>query len=73
MRKFVLTSIICTYLYIWWLSISLFLIPAMKLFFEMYGVWGTFGIWIALFIGGFTCGYIGTKIYLIPTTHQLKD
>ena len=51
----ILTPLI-VYLYVWYLSITLFLIPAFKLYFSLYGVWGTFGIWAALTAAGFVCG-----------------
>lgn len=63
---------ISMYLYIWYLSIKLFLVPAMKLFFSLYGIWGTLGIWTALTLGAFCCGYFFMKLCAIskPSSFQ---
>ena len=58
----VLTPLIA-YIYIWYLSIVLFLIPAFKTYFALYGVWGTFGIWAALTVAGFFCGFFGSYLW----------
>jgi hypothetical protein len=63
MRKDILVGLILfaipviAYLYTFWLSIKLFMIPAFTTYFELYGVLGTFGIIIGLFISGFVCSY----------------
>ena len=74
MRKFLLIGIAFTYLYIFWLSISLFLIPAFKLYFDMYGIAGTFLIWAGLTAAGWACGYYFAKIYTTsPPTHYIEE
>ena len=53
---------IIAWLYAMYLSITMFLIPAFKLYFSMYGVFGTFGIWFALSATGWLCGYSFMRI-----------
>lgn len=57
MRKLALWGIGLSYLYVIYLSITLFLIPAFTAFFALYGVLGTFGIWFGLTAAGYACGY----------------
>lgn len=48
---------ILVYLYSFWLAIKLFLIPAFSLYFSLYGVAGTFMIWIGLSLVGFISAF----------------
>ena len=58
----ILTPVIA-YLYVWYLSIVLFLIPAFQTYFALYGVWQTFAIWFGLTAAGFICGLFFPFIY----------
>ena len=66
MKKFILTTIIGSYVYTMYLSITLFLVPAFKTYFSLYGVFGTFAIWLALTVAGYLCGYFGMKVWAMP-------
>lgn len=59
---------VLVYLYTWYLSITLFLIPSFKLFFSLYGVAGTFGIWIGLFLLGMISSF-----WFFSMLHQAKS
>ena len=58
----ILGTPVAIYLYTFWLSIKLFMIPAFKLYFDLYGVAGTFGIWAGLFLMGFVSSFAFFKI-----------
>jgi hypothetical protein len=68
----VLGTPVVIYLYTFWLSIKLFLIPAFKLYFDLYGIGGTFGIWAALFAVSFICSFwfFGLLAKSKPSTFQ---
>lgn len=66
MKKFLLTTIIASYVYTIYLSITLFLVPAFKTYFGLYGIFGTFAIWAALTAAGYACGYFGMKVWTMP-------
>ena len=66
MKKFILITIIASYVYTIYLSITLFLVPAFKTYFSLYGVLGTFLIWLALTVAGYLCGYFGMKVWTTP-------
>ena len=68
MRKFIIAIPVIAYIYVWYLSITLFLIPAFKLYFSLYGIFGTFGIWAALTVAGYFCGY-----YFMKLLHASKE
>ena len=59
----VLLTPVAVWLYTMYLSITMFLIPAFKTYFSMYGVFGTFAIWFALSFIGYMCGYTFMKIW----------
>jgi hypothetical protein len=74
MRKFLLISIALVYLYVMYLAITMFMIPAFQTYFTMYGVFGTFAIWAALTIAGWACGYFAGKIIIgSPTFRENFD
>jgi len=54
---------VAAYIYTMYLSITMFLIPAFKLYFDMYGIFGTFAIWAGLSFAGYMCGYTFMKIW----------
>jgi hypothetical protein len=58
----ILGTPVAIYLYTFWLSIKLFMIPAFKLYFDMYGIAGTFGIWLGLFLMGFFSSFAFFKL-----------
>ena len=58
----VLLTPVAVYLYTMYLAITMFMIPAFKLYFSMYGVFGTFGIWFTLTFVGWLCGYTFGRI-----------
>ena len=71
MNRFIIAIPVIAYLYVWYLSITLFLIPAFKLFFSLYGIFGTFAIWIGLTIAGYFCGYYFMKLVTLrKETHR---
>lgn len=74
MRKFLLISIVATYFYVIYLSITLFLVPAFQTYFSLYGVAGTFIIWAGLTAAGYACGYFGMKVWTLPeeTRHDVS-
>ena len=73
MRKFALISIIASYLYVLYLSITMFLVPAFQTYFGLYGVLGTFAIWIGLTAAGYACGYFGMLVWSMPTHKENID
>ena len=54
---FVLLTPVLIYLFVFYKSIVLFLIPAFTTYFELYGVLGTFGLWAGLTLAGFFSTY----------------
>ena len=74
MQRFMIAIPVIAYVYIWYLSITLFLIPAFKLYFSLYGIFGTFGIWAGLTIAGYFCGYYFMKLLTLrkETRHELS-
>ena len=62
----ILLSPVIIYIYTIYLAITLFLIPAFNLYFDLYGVAGTFLFWFGLSIVAFGCGYFFVKMLFNP-------
>jgi len=70
----VLGTPVAVYLYTFWLSLKLFMFPAFGLYFDMYGIAGTFGIWLGLFLMGFASSFTFFRLWMYtPKSSPLES
>jgi hypothetical protein len=73
MKKIYLTAIVGAYVYTLYMTITMFLVPAFKTYFGLYGVAGTFLLWAALTACGYACGYFFVKVLQSPEEEFTND